>query len=154
MKRTFIISMLAAVLALVSCTDTSLDPLTGVFPDAQEPVLTSLSESSVQKTQSNRLLSGSRCNRRHKLDECKIVTCLYQFIYIAFEICFNIGLIKVHPFAVRISIEFRKTASVNRLPNIAFIFFKFCFSAFQIFISRHKVAIKIDSVNFTQRKTI
>ena len=57
MKRTFIISMLAAVLALVSCTDTSLDPLTGMFPDAQEPVLTSLAESSVEKTATNRLFT-------------------------------------------------------------------------------------------------
>ena len=57
MKRTFIISMLAAVLALVSCTDTSLDPLTGIFPDAQEPVLTTLAESSVQKTETNRLFT-------------------------------------------------------------------------------------------------
>ena len=57
MKRTFIISMLAAVLALVSCTDTSLDPLTGLFPDAQEPVLTTLAESSVQKTETNRLFT-------------------------------------------------------------------------------------------------
>jgi len=57
MKRTFIISMLAAVLALVSCTSTALDPLTGVFPDAQEPVLTTLTESSVEKTESNRLFT-------------------------------------------------------------------------------------------------
>ena len=57
MKRTFIISMLAAVLALVSCTDTSLDPLTGVFPDAQEPVLTTLAESSTQKTDNQRLFT-------------------------------------------------------------------------------------------------
>ena len=57
MKRTFIISMLAAVLALVSCTDTALDPLTGLFPDAQEPVLTTLAESSVEKTATNRLFT-------------------------------------------------------------------------------------------------
>ena len=57
MKRTFIISMLAAVLALVSCTDTALDPLTGMFPDAQEPVLTTLTESSIVKNETNRLFT-------------------------------------------------------------------------------------------------
>lgn len=57
MKRTFIISLMAAVLALVSCTDTSLDPLTGLFPDAQEPVLTTLTESSFEKTATNRLFT-------------------------------------------------------------------------------------------------
>ena len=56
MKRTFIILM-AAFLALVSCTDTALDPLTGVFPDAQEPVLTALTSSSVEKTETNRLFT-------------------------------------------------------------------------------------------------
>ena len=49
--------MLAAVLALVSCTDTALDPLTGMFPDAQEPVLTTLTESSFVKTETNRLFT-------------------------------------------------------------------------------------------------
>ena len=57
MKRTFIISLMAAVLALVSCTDTSLDPLTGIFPDAKEPVLTTLTESSYEKTATNRLFT-------------------------------------------------------------------------------------------------
>ena len=57
MKRTYIISLMAAILALVSCTDTSLDPLTGVFPDAQEPVLTSLTESSTEKTDRNRIFT-------------------------------------------------------------------------------------------------
>ena len=57
MKRTFIISMMAAVLALVSCTSTALDPLTGMFPDAQEPVLTTLSSSSFEKTATNRVFT-------------------------------------------------------------------------------------------------
>ena len=48
---------MAAVLALVSCTDTALDPLTGMFPDAQEPVLTTLTESSFEKTATNRLFT-------------------------------------------------------------------------------------------------
>ena len=37
MKRSFIITLAAVLLTLVSCVDTSLDPLTGIFPDAQEP---------------------------------------------------------------------------------------------------------------------
>ena len=57
MKRTYIISLMAAILALVSCTDTSLDPLTGVFPDAQEPVLSNLTESSMEKTERNRIFT-------------------------------------------------------------------------------------------------
>ncbi|MBR5019609.1 MAG: hypothetical protein IKX53_08275 [Bacteroidales bacterium] len=57
MKKAFIISMMAAILALVSCTDTSLDPLTGMFPDAQEPVLTTLTESSFVKTETNRIFT-------------------------------------------------------------------------------------------------
>ncbi len=57
MKRTFIISMMAAVLALASCTSTALDPLTGMFPDAQEPVLTTLVSSSFEKTATNRVFT-------------------------------------------------------------------------------------------------
>ncbi len=57
MKRTFIISLMAAVLAITSCTNTELDPLTGLFPDAQEPVLTTLSDSSVEKTDKNRIFT-------------------------------------------------------------------------------------------------
>ena len=57
MKRTFIISLMAAALAFVSCTDTTLDPLTGMFPEAQEPVLTTLTESSFQKTETNRIFT-------------------------------------------------------------------------------------------------
>ena len=56
MKRTFIFLM-AAFMALVSCTSTALDPLTGVFPDAQEPTLTTLTESSFEKTATNRLFT-------------------------------------------------------------------------------------------------
>ena len=48
---------MAAVLAFASCTDTALDPLTGMFPDAQEPVLTTLTESSFEKTATNRLFT-------------------------------------------------------------------------------------------------
>ena len=57
MKRTFIISLMAAFLAITSCTNTELDPLTGVFPDAQEPVLTTLTDSSVEKTDKNRIFT-------------------------------------------------------------------------------------------------
>ena len=56
MKRTFIL-MMAAILALVSCTNTELDPLTGIFPDPQEPVLTSLDASSFEKTATNRIFN-------------------------------------------------------------------------------------------------
>ena len=59
MKRTFIISLMAAALAFVSCTSTALDPLTGMFPDAQEPVLTTLNSSSFEKTATNRLFTLS-----------------------------------------------------------------------------------------------
>ena len=66
MKKTFIISLMAAVLALVSCTDTTLDPLTGIFPDAQEPVLTTLVSSDFVKTETNRVFmlnfSGSNAS--------------------------------------------------------------------------------------------
>ena len=57
MKKTILFSLMAAFLALVSCTETTLDPLTGVFPDAQEPVLTTLTESSFEKTSTNRLFT-------------------------------------------------------------------------------------------------
>ena len=59
MKRTFIISLMAAALAFVSCTSTALDPLTGMFPDAQEPVLTTLNSSSFEKTATNRIFTLS-----------------------------------------------------------------------------------------------
>jgi hypothetical protein len=49
--------MLVACLALVSCTNTALDPLVGLFPDAKEPVLTSLVSSSAQKTDKNRIFT-------------------------------------------------------------------------------------------------
>ena len=48
---------MTAVLALVSCTSTELDPLTGMFPDAIEPVLTTLTESSFVKTETNRVFT-------------------------------------------------------------------------------------------------
>ena len=50
---------MAAALAFVSCTSTALDPLTGVFPDAQEPVLTTLNSSSFEKTATNRIFTLS-----------------------------------------------------------------------------------------------
>ena len=59
MKKTFIISLMAAALAFVSCTSTALDPLTGIFPDAQEPVLTTLNSSSFEKTATNRVFTLS-----------------------------------------------------------------------------------------------
>ena len=49
--------MLVACLALVSCTNTALDPLVGLFPDAKEPVLTSLVASSTQKTDKSRIFT-------------------------------------------------------------------------------------------------
>ena len=55
MKKTFIFSLMAAALALVSCTKTELTPLKGIYPAAQEPVLTTLASSSFEKTESNRI---------------------------------------------------------------------------------------------------
>ena len=43
MKRTIIVSLLAAALALVSCSKSELKPLTGLFPDATEVQLTTVS---------------------------------------------------------------------------------------------------------------
>ena len=57
MKRSFIITLAAVLLTLVSCVDTELDPLTGMFPDAQEPVLTTLTESIFVKTDKNRVFT-------------------------------------------------------------------------------------------------
>ncbi len=57
MKRSFIITLAAVLLTLVSCVDTSLDPLTGIFPDAQEPVLTNLVSSTFEKTDKNRVFT-------------------------------------------------------------------------------------------------
>ena len=59
MKRSFIITLAAVLLTLVSCVDTSLDPLTGIFPDAQEFELTSLTGSSFEKTATNRVFTLS-----------------------------------------------------------------------------------------------
>jgi len=44
MKKAFIYSLMAAALALVSCTKTELAPLKGIYPAAQEPVLTTLAD--------------------------------------------------------------------------------------------------------------
>ncbi len=57
MKRSFIITLAAVLLTLVSCVDTSIDPLTGIFPDAQEPVLTNLVSSTFEKTDKNRVFT-------------------------------------------------------------------------------------------------
>ena len=59
MKRSFIITLAAVLLTLVSCVDTSLDPLTGIFPDAQEFELTTLTGSSFEKTATNRVFTLS-----------------------------------------------------------------------------------------------
>ena len=50
MKKAFIYSLLTATLALASCTKTELAPLKGIYPAAQEPVLTTLAASSFEKT--------------------------------------------------------------------------------------------------------
>ena len=57
MKRTFIFALMVAAAALVSCTKTTLDPLKGVYPVANEPVLTTLVSTTAEKTESNRLFS-------------------------------------------------------------------------------------------------
>ena len=59
MKRSFIYAMMVAAAALVSCTKTELAPLKGIFPAATEPVLTTLSSSSVEKTDANRYFTVS-----------------------------------------------------------------------------------------------
>ena len=59
MKRTFIYALMVAAAALVSCTKTQLDPLKGLYPAANEPVLTSLVSTTVEKTESNRLFTFS-----------------------------------------------------------------------------------------------
>lgn len=59
MKRTFIYALMVAAAALVSCTKTQLDPLKGLYPPANEPVLTSLVSTTVEKTESNRLFTFS-----------------------------------------------------------------------------------------------
>ena len=51
--------MMVAAAALVSCTKTELAPLKGIFPAATEPVLTTLSSSSVEKTDANRYFTVS-----------------------------------------------------------------------------------------------
>ena len=55
MKKAFIYSLLTATLALASCTKTELAPLKGIYPAAQEPVLTTLAASSFEKTDANRI---------------------------------------------------------------------------------------------------
>ena len=47
--------MMVAALALVSCNKAQLNPLKGTFPEAQEPVLTTLASSSFEKTDVSRL---------------------------------------------------------------------------------------------------
>lgn len=59
MKRSFIYAMMVAAAALVSCTKTELAPLKGIFPAATEPVLTTLTSSSVEKTDANRYFTVS-----------------------------------------------------------------------------------------------
>ena len=51
--------MMVAAAALVSCTKTELAPLKGIFPAATEPVLTTLTSSSVEKTDANRYFTVS-----------------------------------------------------------------------------------------------
>ena len=102
MKRTYIISLMAAILALVSCTDTSLDPLTGVFPDAQEPVLTSLTESSMEKTDRNRIFtlkfSGSSATVETQLVGARAQYYLEPNVYGPGETtgCFLVGPTKIN----------------------------------------------------------
>ena len=102
MKRTYIISLMAAILALVSCTDTSLDPLTGVFPDAQEPVLTSLTESSMEKTERNRIFtlkfSGSSATVETQLVGARAQYYLEPNVYGPGETtgCFLVGPTKIN----------------------------------------------------------
>ena len=55
MKKAFIYSLMVAALAVVSCTKTTLEPLKGVYPEAQQPVLTTLVSSSFEKTESSRI---------------------------------------------------------------------------------------------------
>ena len=64
---------MVAALAFVSCTSTALDPLTGVFPDAQEPVLTTLNSSSFEKTATNRIFSLSFSGNGGAMVEVKLV---------------------------------------------------------------------------------
>lgn len=59
MKKTCIYAMMVAAAALVSCTKTALAPLKGTFPAASEPVLTTLTSSTVSKTEANRLFTVS-----------------------------------------------------------------------------------------------
>ena len=55
MKKLFIFALMAAGLALASCTNSKLDPLKGIFPDAVESTLTTLTASSFEKTDANRI---------------------------------------------------------------------------------------------------
>ena len=55
MKKAFIYSLMVAAMAVVSCTKTTLDPLKGVYPEAQQPVITTLVSSSFEKTESARV---------------------------------------------------------------------------------------------------
>ena len=55
MKKAFIYSLMVAALAVVSCTKTTLEPLKGIYPEAQQPVLTTLVSSSFEKTESSRI---------------------------------------------------------------------------------------------------
>ena len=55
MKKAFIYSLMVAALAVVSCTKTTLDPLKGIYPEAQQPVITTLVSSSFVKTESARV---------------------------------------------------------------------------------------------------
>ena len=59
MKRTFIYALMVAAAALVSCTKTQLDPLKGLYPPANEPVLTSMVVTNIEKTETSRLFSFS-----------------------------------------------------------------------------------------------
>ncbi len=47
--------MMVAAMAVISCTTTELDPLKGIYPEAKEPALTTLAESSCSKTETTRV---------------------------------------------------------------------------------------------------
>ena len=55
MKKTFVYSLMVAALALVSCNKSGLEPLKGIYPEAQQPVITTLVSSSIVKTESARV---------------------------------------------------------------------------------------------------
>ena len=47
--------MMVAAMAVISCTTTELDPLKGIYPEAKEPTLTTLAESSYTKMETTRV---------------------------------------------------------------------------------------------------